>query len=1759
MGASDLPIMGAGGGKGGGGGGISESPDTLRSSEKAIILAAISEGPIQGLVNGAQSVYLDRTPLQNADGTWNFNQVVFGYTTGTLGSNANGASALTGDGSNVEATVQVGLRIYQASPLVQTITAPNIDTVRVTLSTPALAATNQSNATIGGTSVEFTIEIQMNGGGYVTRVHDTFNGKTSSTYARSYVIPLQGSGPIDIRVTRITGDSGSTLLQNNLYWQDYTSIISTHLEYRHTAMAYLAIDAQQFSRIPTLGFDVQGMVINVPSNYNPTTRAYTGTWDGTFQLAWSDNPAWCFYDLITQDRYGLGDLIPAGSLDKWALYNIAQYCDQLVDDGFGGQEPRFTCNLLLGSVQDAYTVIQQLASVFRAITYFAAGSIGVSQDAPASPAQQFTRANVIGGDFKYQGTSLKTRHTVAAVEWQDPANFYAKAIEYVQDDALVAKYGYVKAQVAAVGCTSRGQAHRFGQWLLYTENLDTETVSFRIGFDGVFLTPGAIIQTSDPVRSGTRMGGRLLAVSTDGLTLTLDAAPPATTGLTIDVMLPDGTMASQVIATVSGEKVVLGAAFATTPNAGAVYILTETTLQPELWRVVTMQEVSTGIVEVTALSYNPSKYAFIENGAPLTVTPTSTLTATPPVPVNLAFTLARYISDTGPAGVTGTLSWTGSAASYIVTMQQAGGSIVSQTVRGSTSVDFSNINLSTVYTFTVTAVSSVGIQSQPASIQTTPSASSLPLAPLPQASALTATGGLFSIQLAWTITTTRTDIASVEVWGSQSDNQSTAVLLSTVAWPNTGWLHQGLSPGAAWFYWIRVVDTAGSDGAFFPASTTAGIEGIASTDPSSLLQQLLGAVGLAQAASDLATPVQQIPAISSAVNAISGTTIPGIQSSVDALNSSVSTINSQIPPLQDAAAQIPGIQGSVEGLGLSALAHALVADTAAQTGLQNQVGLAAANTSISANATAISAQAEQITTLTASVSGNAAAIQNEATARTTSYDTLAQQISSLAVGTAQQFDAADIWYFSTGDNGWTTSGSAAVAIVSGGAQAANGTPPELFSPTGLAVDGTRYTTVEARILKVGSPTWTGNLYWRLTGDAAGVWRGPATVAEPVWDATGIAVGDWNQIAFGGTVDQLQLSLGTTQDAADYYLVEWAAIGSPSPGASTAALSAEQQARIAADGALSQQITSLSSTVSGNAATAASNLAAEATTRANADFALSQQINTLSSTVTTNDTTQTAALQTEASTRAGADTALGQQISSLSSAVSSGNAQLAAQIQQQSDTTSSITQQLALASLQSSLTADSSQSNAMSGHAQVLQQAQANSSALSAQATTLSQLTASVGANAAGLTQEASTRASADNALSLLISTLTATVSGNTSAIQTNSQAIASTSGSLAAQINSLGTTVNNNYSTLNSLIQQVSQSATTSASTNASAISALQSSYTTLSGAVQAQGTTLATVQSTANTAASSSAANASSITNIQASLNNSTSGLAAVYQKSTANASAVSGLSAQYVLKVDAGGNVAGMQLASATSGTSSITFLADNFLIAQPNAGAAPKQVFVVGTVGGQTAIGINGQLIVDGSITASSAAIASGAIQSAQIANAAITSAKIANAAVGTAQIQDASIQTIHVAEGAITFSAFASSNGFVRYWEYGTVAAGSATDIFSSLSFATESGDSIIVEGSFTFTSSDPAGIGSSISLTPALLVDGAVVTQCPTATMQQFGVTYYIPIRMRALISGNGATRNLQLIVSASWPQVAANGVNYYTVSNCVLSAFTARR
>lgn len=833
-------VRGAGGGGKGPGGGASsvEAPDSLRSRQYARIIDMVSEGEIGGLVDGLRSVYLNDTPVQNADGSLNFSNVTFDTRNGTQ------VQSVIPGFPAVESEIQVGLEVKAGTPVIQTITDPTLTSARVTVSVPNLSSQNTSNGNIDGTSVQLAIDLQTNGGGFVaqplskvwnsqgitggftapagnygigvrvkasasqacnvtfqiqyktqaagvwtTLLTDTLNvvrrvlykpasprgvkavtgypdvfkdyytpalpadtymvqvvyvsgtaalspvtgywlaqsfvdtiaGKTTSKYQRSYMIPLTGSGPWDIRVRRITADSASLTLQNKTFWDTYTQIVDYKLSYPNSALMALQINAEQFSAIPKRGYEIYGRKVQIPSNYDPIARTYTGVWDGTFVTAWSDNPAWCFYDMVTNSRYGLGAFVQASQVDKWALYTIAQYCDQLVDDGYGGvQEPRFTCNLFLQTQAEAYTLLTNMASIFNAILFWSSGMITAMQDSPSSPVAQFTAANVVDGMFNYSGTAMKARHTVALVAWNDPLDRYKQKVEYVEDAAGIALYGVNKTSVVAFGCTSRGQAHRFGRALLYSERMETEVVTFKVGLDGAVVMPGQIIQTHDPVRAGVRFGGRVTGATTTQVTVDSPVTLQAGKTYTLNCVLADGTLVSAGVTNGPGSTSVLNlaSALASAPQAQSIWTLAANDLVPMQWRVISVAESGKAEYTVTALYHDSAKYAAIEQNVILETAATSGISYVPDMPASLVLTESLYLAAASVVGNKALLSWQGSAIKYAYAYRVSGTGNWIEAETTQTSVELLNLTPG-IYDFSVQSINALGIKSTPVTLTQT--------------------------------------------------------------------------------------------------------------------------------------------------------------------------------------------------------------------------------------------------------------------------------------------------------------------------------------------------------------------------------------------------------------------------------------------------------------------------------------------------------------------------------------------------------------------------------------------------------------------------------------------------------------------------------------------------------------------------------------------------------------------------------------------------------------------------------------------------------------------------------------------------------------------------------------------------------------------------------------------------------------------------------------------------------------------------------
>jgi predicted phage tail protein len=742
--------------------------DNLRSQTNITFVDLLCEGEIQGLVNGAKSIYINDTQLQNNSGTFNFDGVTFEERKGT-----NAQTALT-LAKGVENEVTVNTQITKLTgAIVKTISDEDVDRVRVKLRMPALFQ-QADNGDVNGTTVQVKIEVQSDGGGYkptaisaaystfgvtnVTSLHeqcssfatrikgkislrgefwysygggfdefgtpfpefdvyygftyqiqyraigaaswitfetvnvgslsgywtddftieklvsndyevrinvtasgggtpanvtgtlncefyqgidtDTITGKASDGYERDYEIPLYGNAPWDIRVTRVTDDSTDLKIQNDTFWASYTEIVSQKFRYPNSALIGIRYDSSEFNSTPTRGYDVKLKKIRVPTNYDPISRRYIGVWNGTFQTVWSDNPAWCFYDLLTNRRYGLGNYIAEAQIDKWALYSIGQYCDAPVSNGDGGTEPRFTCNLYIQTREEAFKVLNDFASIFRSMIYWSNGTITFGQDAPKDPVALFSQSNVVGGQFNYSGSSAKTRHTVALVTWNDPEDFYRQKVEYVEDKVGIARYGVLEKEVTAIGCSSRGQASRVGKWLLYSDQYEGETISFSTGAEGLTIRPNDLIAIQDPTRGGARYSGRISSATTTAITIDSDFTLPSSS--TMFVVLPNGTVQSKTISSKSGKVITLSSALTTAPQSGAIWMISAPSVNLQTFRVISASEGQDGTVGITGIKYDSAKYAYIEDGAKLPVRDYTNISIVPVAPTTITTSEALY-------------------------------------------------------------------------------------------------------------------------------------------------------------------------------------------------------------------------------------------------------------------------------------------------------------------------------------------------------------------------------------------------------------------------------------------------------------------------------------------------------------------------------------------------------------------------------------------------------------------------------------------------------------------------------------------------------------------------------------------------------------------------------------------------------------------------------------------------------------------------------------------------------------------------------------------------------------------------------------------------------------------------------------------------------------------------------------------------------------------------------------------------------------
>jgi predicted phage tail protein len=650
----NLEVRGAGGGGGGGQQKIKQNVTVVAPTRQPVIAAnnlfsvafaktvyALGEGVIEGFPNEIEKdVYLNSVPIKNPDGTDNF----VGYDLDHRLGEDETQTPIQGF-NTTENTIGVGVEVTQSTPIIQRIVDTDVERCRVIISHPALLAQNQSNGDISGTTVSYKIEVNSNGGQYDTKVNATVTGKSDSEFQRAYEFDLEGTGPWDIKVTRLTANSNSSFLQNSINWQALVEIIDEKFAYPNTALVALKVDARQFNSIPDLSVRLRGKRVQVPTNYDAAARTYEGIWDGTFQMAWTDNPAWIFRDIVVNDRFGVARYVNSISIDPWYLYSVSQHCDELVSNGAGGTEPRFTCNVYLQNAGGVYEVLNALASCFRGLIYYSEGQLYLTQDREQLPVQQFSEANVIqdvaeNGEvaspcFTYSGSARAARKTVVLANWDDPNQAYSSVTEYQQDDELLERFGYNPVDLRLVGVTSRAQALRAAKHTLFSDRYETERVSFRIGAEGLAAGVGEIIQISDPLKQGQRLGGRVLEV--DGDTVVLDAAltlDPAIT-YTLTLVVPDGitkinkdgtrtTRPRLKVFDITGHQTTDSTTEVTldepaTTQVGAIWVLEWSEKQAALYRIVSVAEVDPLVYQVDAIQYNSSKYDYVDNNLPIAI------------------------------------------------------------------------------------------------------------------------------------------------------------------------------------------------------------------------------------------------------------------------------------------------------------------------------------------------------------------------------------------------------------------------------------------------------------------------------------------------------------------------------------------------------------------------------------------------------------------------------------------------------------------------------------------------------------------------------------------------------------------------------------------------------------------------------------------------------------------------------------------------------------------------------------------------------------------------------------------------------------------------------------------------------------------------------------------------------------------------------------------------------------------------------------
>lgn len=874
------------------------APDSAQSKTYIKILYGLSEGEVEGLANGLQSVYLEETPLHNPSGGSNFQDIQFDFRHGT-----NDQTHIEGF-PDISSETAINVELVSGTPWVRAISNTDLDAVRIRFKWGPLRQQNADNGDVKGITIQYAIDLQTNGGTWTEVLNTQISDKTSANYERSHRIDLPKSDSgWTIRVRRITPNSTSEYISDKMYVDALTEVIDLKLSYPNTALLGLQYDAETFSNVAKVAVDLKGIKLQVPSNYDPVARTYTGMWDGTFKRAYTNNPAWIYYDICTSKRYALGDRLTSAMLDKWSLYRLAQYCDQMVDDGKGGQEPRFTCNVYLQSTEDAYTILSKLAGVFRAISYWDGNAIVCDADIPQDTYFTYTKANVIDGHFEYVGTRARDRHTVAKVAWDNPANHYKTEYVYVRDEPAIAKLGVRIAEIDAWGCTSEGQAQRAGLWALKSEQLEVRSVSFKVGLDGYIPQPGKVIEIADELFAGRANGGRISAVSADRKTITLDRDDVVCrAGDRLVVNGEDGKAQARIVSSKIGRAVTVTVAFDSVAPQN-VWVVDAQDLKTMKFRVMSITQDDKHQFSITGLQYESAKYDAIDFGAFIDERPISIINPTTQAPVESVSITSETMVQQGLAVETMVISWPQAqgATKYQVEWRKDDGAWIKLPITGNNSAEVQGIYAGN-YEARVTAISAFDVASLPTYSMLTALSGKQGLPPA--LANISATGILFGYRLNWNFPATGAlDTAYTEIEIASTANGANAAQLGLFAYPTNSHVIQGMQPNLTRYFRGRLIDRIGNIGPW-----SNWVSATTSADASAVLDILSGKITATQLHQDLQTKIDHIENIDTDISGLKTSVQQAKESAqkanddlaierterIDSINSTTSKINIEI-------------------------------------------------------------------------------------------------------------------------------------------------------------------------------------------------------------------------------------------------------------------------------------------------------------------------------------------------------------------------------------------------------------------------------------------------------------------------------------------------------------------------------------------------------------------------------------------------------------------------------------------------------------------------------------------------------------------------------------------------------------------------------------------------------------------------------------------------------------------------------------------------